>query len=125
MVVDQVLPDRPRVPAARYDPADVIRAAARRGIRGLKGPGDVAAEAFNMFSQGGELQEIVSALRVTPTEVRRLYKEWQSSLDDPPPTVEPEGPGLLDEDPRAEEEFLRAMARATEFAFTPIRKPKK
>jgi len=78
-----------------------------------------------MFSQGGELQDIVAALRVTPTEVRRLYKEWQSSLDDPPPPPEGEGPGLLDEDPRAEEAFLRAMARASEFAFAPIRTPKK
>ena len=109
----------------RYDPADVIRAAARRGIRGLKTDGDIAAEAFNMFSQGGEIQDIVSALRVTPAEVRRLYKEWQSSLDDPPPTPEPTGPGLLDEDPRAEEEFMRAMARAADLAFAPIHKPKK
>jgi hypothetical protein len=118
---------RPKRDAAgvwRYDPADVIRAAARRGIRGLKTDGDIAAEAFNMFSQGGELQDIVSALRVTPTEVRRLYKEWQSSLDDPPPTPEPDGPGLLDEDPRAEEAFMRAMARAADLAFSPIAKPK-
>jgi len=109
----------------RYDPADVIRAAARRGIRGLKTPGDVAAEAFNMFSLGGELQDIVSALRITPAEVRQLYKEWQSSLDDPPPAPELGGPGLLDEDPHAEEAFLSAMARASELAFAPVRNPKK
>ena len=110
----------------RYDPADVIRAAARRGIRGLKTPGDVAAEAFNMFSLGGELPDIVSALRITPAEVRQLYKEWQSSLDDPPPAPEqPGGAGLLDEDPRAEEAFLRAMAQAAGVAFPPPRKPRK
>ena len=78
-----------------------------------------------MFDQGGELQDIVSALRVTPAEVRRLYKDWQSSLDDPPPAPETAGPGLLDEDPRAEEAFARAMAQAAELAFAPTRKPKK
>src|SRR3954471_6704980 len=30
-------------------PADVIRAAANRGVRGLKTAGDIAAEAFRMF----------------------------------------------------------------------------
>jgi len=109
----------------RYDPADVIRAAANRGVRGLKTAGDVAAEAFRMFDQGGELKDIVSALRVTPAEVRRLYKEWQSHLDDPPPVPEASGPGLLDEDPRAEEAFLRAMAQATGLAFPSTRTPPK
>jgi hypothetical protein len=119
---------RPKRDAAgvwRYDPADVIRAAANRGVRGLKTAGDVAAEAFRMFGQGGELADIVSALRVTPNEVRRLYKEWQSSLDDPPPARQDDGPGLLDEDPRADEAFARAMAEAAGLAFPPLRKPKK
>ena len=109
----------------RYDPADVIRAAANRGVRNLRTAGDVAAEAFRMFDQGGELKDIVSALRITPAEVRRLYKEWQSSLDDPPPAPDTSDSGLLDEDPRAEEDFLRAMAQATGVAFPPTRKPKK
>jgi MerR-like DNA binding protein len=119
---------RPKRDAAgvwRYDPADVIRAAANRSVRGLKTAGDVAAEAFRMFSQGGELADVVSALRVTPAEVRRLYKDWKSSLDDPPPAPEPGGPGLLDEDPHAEEAFVRAMAQAAGLAFPPTRKPKK
>jgi hypothetical protein len=119
---------RPKRDAAgvwRYDPADVIRAAAIRGVRGLKTAGDVAAEAFRMFDQGGELKDIVSALRITPAEVRRLYKEWQSSLDDPEPAPEPPGGGLLDEDPRAEETFLRAMAQAAGLPFPVTRKPKK
>src|SRR5215831_2828002 len=117
---------RPKRDAAgvwRYDPADVIRAAANRGVRGLKTAGDVAAEAFRMFDQGGELKDIVSALRITPAEVRRLYKEWQSSLDDPPPAPELPGGGLLDEDPRAEEAFLRAMTQAAGLAFPSTRKP--
>jgi hypothetical protein len=119
---------RPKRDAAgvwRYDPADVIRAAATRGVRNLRTAGDVAAEAFRMFDQGGELKDIVSALRITPAEVRHLYKEWQSQLDDPPPTPETSGPGLLDEDPRAEEAFLRAMAQASGIAFPPTRQPKK
>src|SRR5258708_6200726 len=66
----------------RYDPADVIRVAAKRGVRGLRTDGDVAAEAFRMFDQGGELKDIVSALRITPAEVRRLFNELQSFLDD-------------------------------------------
>jgi len=109
----------------RYDPADVIRAAATRGVRNLHTAGDVAAEAFRMFAQGGELADIVSALRITPSEVRRLYKEWKSSLDDPEPAPEPPGAGLLDEDPRAEEAFLRAMAQAAGLPFPATRKPKK
>jgi hypothetical protein len=119
---------RPKRDAAgvwRYDPADVIRAAASRGVRGLKTAGDVAAEAFRMFDQGGELKDIVSALRITPTEVRRLYKEWQSSLDDPELTPEPPSARLLDDDPRAEESFLRAMAQAAGLPFPPTRNPKK
>ena len=106
---------RPKRDAAgvwRYDPADVIRAAASRGVRGLKTAGDLAAEAFRMFDQGGELKDIVSALRVTPAEVRRLYKEWQSSLDDPPPSRETRVRGLLDEEPGADQAFVRAMAQA-------------
>ena len=111
----------------RYDPADVIRVAAKRGVRGLRTDGDVAAEAFRMFDQGGELKDIVSALRVTPDEVRRLFKEWQSSLDDPPPARVDGGGGggLLDEDPRAEEAFARAMAAAAGIAFPSTRKPRK
>jgi hypothetical protein len=118
-------PKRDTAGVWRYDPADVIRVAANRGVRGLKSAGDIAAEAFRMFDQGGELKDIVSALRITPAEVRRLYKEWQSSLDDPPPAPETSGPGLVDEDPRAEEDFLRAMAQATGVAFPPTRKPRK
>ena len=119
---------RPKRDAAgvwRYDPADVIRAAANRGVRGLKTAGDVAAEAFRMFDQGGELKDIVSALRITPADVRRLFRDWQSSLDDPEPPPETPGARLLDEDPRAEESFLRAMAEASGIAVPANRKPKK
>jgi hypothetical protein len=66
----------------------------------------------------------VKALRITPTEARRLYQDWQSSFDDPP-VRESAGPGLLGEDPRGEEEFARAMAQAAELAFAPLQKPKK
>ena len=109
----------------RYDPADVIRAAAARGTPNRYTAGQVAAQAFQMFDQGGELKDIVIALQVTPEEVFRLYRLWKCSLDDPPPTADLGGPGLLDEDPAAEEVFARAMARAADLAFPPTRKPKK
>jgi hypothetical protein len=122
----ELRPQRDASGAWRYDPADVIRVAAKRGVRGLNTDGDVAAEAFRMFDQGGELKDIVSALRITPDEVRRLFQDWQSSLDDPPPTrVGGGGGGLLDEDPRAEEAFARAMAAAAGIAFSSTRKPRK
>jgi hypothetical protein len=110
---------RPKRDAAgvwRYDPAEVIRAcAARHSARNLT-LGQIAAQAFGLFDQGGELKDIVMALQVPPEEVRRLYREWQSSLDDPPPAAERGGSGLLDEDPGADEVFARAMARATDVA---------
>jgi hypothetical protein len=119
---------RPKRDAAgvwRYDPADVIRAAAARGTPNRYTAGQVAAQAFQMFDQGGELKDIVIALQVTPEEVFRLYRLWKCSLDDPPPTSDLGGPGLLDEDPAAEEAFARAMARAADLAFPSTRKPKK
>jgi hypothetical protein len=121
----ELRPTRDAAGAWRYDPADVIRAAAKRGIRGLRTHGDVAAEAFRMFDQGGELREIVSALRVTPDEVRRLYKDWQSSLDDPPPMPAPPSARLLDEEPGADEGFARLMAQTAALADPPPLKTKK
>ena len=105
----------------RYDPADVIRAAAasRKGPARYT-PGQVAARAFQMFDHGGELKEIVIALEITPEEVFRLYRLWQCSLDDPPPvSIGPEA-RLLDEEPGAEEAFARAMAQAAALADLPI-----
>jgi hypothetical protein len=67
----------------------------------------------------------VIALQVTPEEVFRLYRLWKCSLDDPPPTSDLGSPGLLDEDPAAEEAFARAMARAADLAFPPTHKPPK
>jgi hypothetical protein len=109
----------------RYDPADVIRAAAARGVPGKYTAGQVAAQAFQMFDQGGELKDIVIALQVTPEEVFRLYRLWQCSLDDPPPTQDLGGARLLDEEPGADDAFARAMAQAAGVATPPNRKPKK
>jgi hypothetical protein len=109
-----------------YDPAEVIRVAARRGLPDRYTAGQVAAQAFRMFDQGGELREIVMALQVTPEEVFRLYALWQRSLDDPPPA--PQGPGvrLLDEEPGVDEAFAGLMAQAAALAGpTPSPKPKK
>jgi len=118
-------PKRDAAGVWRYDPADVIRAAAARGTPNRYTAGQVAAQAFQMFDQGGELKDIVIALQVTPEEVFRLYRLWQCSLDDPPPTPEQDGRGLLDEEPGAEEAFTRAMAQAAGLAELPTRKPKK
>jgi len=119
---------RPKRDAAgvwRYDPADVIRAAANRGTPNRYTAGQVAAQAFQMFDQGGELKDIVIALQVTPEEVFRLYRLWQCSLDDPPPTADLGGARLLDEEPGADDAFARAMAQAAGLATPPTRKPKK
>ena len=109
----------------RYDPADVIRAAAARGTPNRYTAGQVAAQAFQMFDHGGELKDIVIALQVTPEEVFRLYRLWQCSLDDPPPAPDIGGRGLLDEEPGADEAFARAIAQASGLTPPAIRKPKK
>jgi len=110
----------------RYDPADVIRAAAARGVPGKYTAGQVAAQAFQMFDQGGELKDIVIALQVTPEEVFRLYRLWQCSLDHPPPTQDLAGGArLLDEEPGADDAFARAMAQAAGLAIPSTHKPKK
>jgi hypothetical protein len=109
----------------RYNPAEVVRLAAKRGLAGVRTPGQVAAHAFRMFDHGGDLRDIVLALQVPPEEVRRLYREWQSSLDDPSPAPERPGAGLLDEEPGAEEAFNRAIAQAAGLAMPPTPKPRK
>jgi len=115
-------PKRDAAGAWRYDPAEVLRVAGTRGVAVQRTSGQVAAEAFRMFDHGGELKDIVMALQVPPEEVRRLYREWQSSLDDPSPA--PDGPGavLLDEEPGADEAFARAIAQAS--GLTENRNPK-
>ena len=108
----------------RYDPAEVVRAAAGRSTAARRTRGQTAALAFRMFDQGGELKDIVMALQEPPEEIRRLFREWQSALEDPPPA--PEGPGarLLDEEPGADEAFARAIAQASGLAFPPRTKPR-
>jgi hypothetical protein len=76
-----------------------------------------------MFDQGGELKDIVMALQEPPEEIRRLFREWQSALEDPPPTPEPTV-RLLDEEPGADEAFARAMAQASGLVFPPKTKPR-
>jgi len=118
-------PKRDAVGVYHYDPAEVIRAAATRGTPGRLTAGQVAANAFRMFDQGGELKDIVMALQITPEEVFRLYRLWQCSLDDPPPVQENPGVRLLDEEPGAEEAFARAMAQAAGLLGLGPRGPRK
>jgi hypothetical protein len=116
----------------RYDPAEVVRLAAMRMDPGRRTAGQTAAAAFQMFDTGVEFKDVVIKLQLSPDDVRRLYREWQSSFDDPLPAPERAGAAgvpLLDEDPRAEEAFERAMARAAALADPsvplPGTKPKK
>ena len=75
----------------RYDPAEVVRLAAMRTDPGRRSVGQTAAAAFHMFDTGVEFKDCVILLQLSPGDVRRLYREWQSSFDDPPP--EPERAG--------------------------------
>jgi transposase-like protein len=96
----------------RYDPAEVVRLCAQRTTPGRRTLGQTTAAAYQMFDTGAELKDIVLALQISADEVRRHYRDWQSSLDDPPPV--PLGPAmaLLDEDPGADEVFSREMTEA-------------
>jgi hypothetical protein len=82
-----------------------------------------------MFDTGVEFKDCVILLQLSPGEVRRLYKEWQSSFDDPLAEPEHHDVPLLDEDPHAEEAFQRAMAQAAALADPsvplPIAKPRR
>jgi hypothetical protein len=100
----------------RYDPAEVVRLQAMRTDPGRRTAGQTAAAAFHMFDTGVEFKDVVILLQLSPGDVRRLYREWQSSFDDPPPAPEPTDLPLLDDDPRAEEAFQQAMARAAALA---------
>lgn len=82
-VTGELHPQRDDSGVWRYDPADVIRAAAKRGVRGPRSEGETAARAFEMFEMGAGLREVVMALHLPPDEVRRLYGEFKSALRDP------------------------------------------
>jgi hypothetical protein len=73
-------PQRDDAGVWRYDPADVIRAAAKRGIKGSRTEGETAAIAFQMFEIGAGLREVVMALHLTPGHVRELYSDFKTSL---------------------------------------------
>lgn len=76
-------PERDDSGVWRYDPADVIRAAAKRGIQGYRTEGETAAIAFRMFDMGAGLREVVMALLLTPGQVRELYSDFKTSLYSP------------------------------------------
>lgn len=75
-------PQRDDAGVWRYDPADVIRAAAKHGVRGSRTEGETAALAFEMFELGAGLRELVMALHLTPDQVRSLYADYKTSLYD-------------------------------------------
>ncbi len=41
-----------------------------------RAPGEIAARAFEMFSDGAELDDIVKELRETPDHVQQLHEKW-------------------------------------------------
>jgi len=79
-VLGELHPRRDDAGVWRYDPSDVIRAAAERGIKGQRTEGETAAIAFQMFEMGSGLRQVVMALKLTPEAVRRLYGDFRSSL---------------------------------------------
>src|SRR5262245_8625511 len=96
----------------RYDPAEVVRLGAQRTNPGRRTAGQTAAAAYQMFDTGAELKDIVLTLQISADEVRAHYRDWKSSLDDPPPVTLGPGAALLDEDPHADEAFARMIAEA-------------
>lgn len=84
-VTGELHPQRDDAGVWRYDPADVIRAAAKRGVRGPRTEGETAGLAFEMFELDAGLREVVMALHVTPEQVRALYADYRSSLYAPAP----------------------------------------
>ena len=77
-------PQRDDAGVWHYDPTDVIRAAAKRGIKGRRTEGETAALAFQMFEQGAGRREAVMALHLTPEEARQLHRDFEGSLYDKP-----------------------------------------
>lgn len=87
----QLHPRRDDAGVWHYDPVEVIRLAAKRGVRTA---GEIAARVFRMLDQGAGLREIVITVRVAPEEVRRLYADYKTSLykDLPPRAQHSQGP---------------------------------
>jgi hypothetical protein len=79
-VQGQLHPRRDGAGAWRYDPAEVVRLAAKRGVPGARTEGEIAARVFQMLDQGAGLREIVMEVRLVPQEVRRLYADYKTSL---------------------------------------------
>jgi len=81
-VQGQLHPRRDGAGVWRYDPAEVVRLAAARGVPGPRTEGEIAARVFQMLDQGAGLREIVMTVGLVPREVRRLYADYKTSLYD-------------------------------------------
>jgi hypothetical protein len=77
----ELRPQRDTAGVYHYDPADVIRAAAARSKPNRYTPGQIAARAFQMFDQGGELKDIVMALGAEEAFARAMARA--AALIDP------------------------------------------
>jgi hypothetical protein len=79
-VQGQLHPRRDYAGVWRYDPAEVVRLAAARGVPGARTAGEIAARVFQMLDRRAGLREIVVTMRLVPQEVRRLHADYKTSL---------------------------------------------
>jgi hypothetical protein len=64
-----------------FDPSEVERAANSRSTKPApEASGEVAAEAFRLFRQGYDLEDIVMRLKQPPATIRYLFGEWCAGL---------------------------------------------
>jgi len=64
-----------------FDPDEVERIANSRAAKPApEASGEIAAEAFRLFRQGYDLEEIVMRLKQPPATIRYLFSEWCSGL---------------------------------------------
>lgn len=66
----------------RFDPAEVVAVAARRGRPPRVAEGALAAMMFERFKAGMTIEAIVIELRQSPEVVRRFYTEWKTTLEE-------------------------------------------
>src|SRR5262245_37208846 len=75
----------------RFDPQELTglklrrrvgrKSASRRRRHGRAAKGVLAARVFTMLERGASFAEIVIALKVEPTKLRRLYRAWRGGFD--------------------------------------------
>ena len=59
-----------------YDPKELAEISKRARVSNIRDPGETAARAFERFSQGASLREVVMELREAPDKVHDLHEHW-------------------------------------------------